>query len=104
MALVRSGAARMVALTLGEQGALLASADGVLRMAAVPCEVRSAVGAGDSFTAAMTLALSRGAPLREALAWGVAAGAAAVACSGTARIRRVDVEMQYRRLTALVPA
>jgi 6-phosphofructokinase 2 len=66
MALVRARAARLVAVTLGEQGALLASEAGVLRLAAMPCEVRSAVGAGDSFTAAMTLALARGAPPDEA--------------------------------------
>lgn len=99
MALVRAGAARLVAVTLGENGALLASKAGVLRLAALRCEVRSAVGAGDSFTAAMALALARGAGLREALTWGVAAGTAAVACSGTARIHRVDVEAQYQRLT-----
>jgi len=103
MALVRAGAVRLVAVTLGEQGAFVASAEGVIRLAALPCELRSAVGAGDSFTAAMTLALARGAKLADALAWGVAAGTAAVACAGTARIRRADVEMQYQRLTEAVP-
>ncbi len=103
MALVRARAARLIAVTLGEDGAFVASDEGVIRLAAMPCEVRSAVGAGDSFTAAMTLALARGAMLEDALAWGVAAGTAAVACAGTARIRRVDVEKQYQRLTELVP-
>ncbi len=98
LALVRAGAARLVAVTLGEDGAFVACEDGVIRLAALPCEVRSAVGAGDSFTASMTLALARGGTLAEALAWGVAAGTAAVACAGTARIRKVDVEMQYQRL------
>ena len=60
LALVRAGAARLVAVTLGEDGAFVASAEGVIRLAALPCEVRSAVGAGDSFTAAMALALARG--------------------------------------------
>lgn len=98
MALVRAGAARLVAVTLGEEGAFVASADGVIRRPALACEIRSAVGAGDSFTAAMTQALANGATLEDALAWGVAAGTAAVACAGTARIRKVDVEMQYQRL------
>ena len=97
-ALVHAGAAELVAVTLGEDGALLASRGGVIRMAAMPCDVRSAVGAGDSFTAAMTLALARGDNLATALRWGVAAGTAAVVCSGTARIHRVDVETQYQRL------
>ncbi len=102
LALVQAGAAELVAVTLGEEGAVLASRDGVTRLAALSCDVRSAVGAGDSFTAAMTLAMARGAPLVEALRWGVAAGTAAVVCAGTARIRRVDVEMQYRRLMEAV--
>lgn len=104
MALVRAGAARLIAVTLGAEGAFVASADGVTRLAAMHCEVQSAVGAGDSFTAAMVLALSRGNALADALAWGVAAGTAAVVCAGTARIRRVDVDTQYQRLTEAAPA
>ncbi len=100
MALVRGGAARLVAVTLGEYGAFLASEEGIVRMPALPSVVRSAVGAGDSFTAGMTWALARGDSLEEALAWGVAAGTAAVVCAGTARVRRSDVEAQYVRLKA----
>lgn len=100
MALVRGGAARLVAVTLGEGGAFVASDQGVIRMPAVPSTVRSAVGAGDSFTAAMTLALARGDALEDALAWGVAAGTAAVACAGTARVRKQEVEAQYQHLQA----
>lgn len=100
MALVRQGAARLVAVSLGELGAFVASGDGVIRMAALPCKVLSAVGAGDSFVAAMSLALARGATLRDALRWGVAAGTAAVMCAGTARLRRRDVEHQHQRLAA----
>jgi 6-phosphofructokinase 2 len=98
MSLVREGKARLVAVTLGEQGAFLASAQGVVRMPALEVPFRSAVGAGDSFVAAMTLALSRGRSPEDALAYGVAAGAATVACAGTARLLKEDVETQYRRL------
>lgn len=70
MALVRSGAARLVALTLGRDGALLASADGVLRTPAMDVPMQSSVGAGDAFLGAMALALARGASQREALGWG----------------------------------
>jgi 6-phosphofructokinase 2 len=97
MALVRRGDANMVALTLGAAGALLATAAGVHRMAALPGPVRSTVGAGDAFLAAMTLALVRGKTAENALAWGIAAGSAAVARIGTARFTRAEVE-------ALVPA
>ena len=95
-ALVASGGAERVAVSLGDQGALLATREGVWRMAALPVRVRGAVGAGDSFVAAMVLALARGAPPREALAWGMAAGAAAVTSTGTAHPTRATIEELFR--------
>jgi 6-phosphofructokinase 2 len=56
---------------------------------------RGAVGAGDSFLAGLVLGLARGLPDRLALAFGMAAGAAAVATYGTAQVRREDVEAMY---------
>jgi 6-phosphofructokinase 2 len=98
MELVRRGLARFVAVTLGHEGALLATPDGVIRMPAMDVPMRSSVGAGDAFLAATTLALARGAAPVDALAWGTAAGATAIACAGTARLRRADVEARYREL------
>ena len=98
MALVWRRAARMVALTLGAEGALLATEDGVIRMGAMDEPMHSSVGAGDAFLAALTLALARGSTPADAMAWGTAAGAAAIACAGTARLRRADVEARYRVL------
>jgi 6-phosphofructokinase 2 len=98
MNLVRRGAAKLVAVTLGHEGALLASHAGVVRMPAMGVPVHSSVGAGDAFLAATTLALARGATPSEALAWGTAAGATAIACAGTARLRRDEVESRYRQL------
>ena len=102
MALVRRGAARMVAVTLGAEGALLATEDGVLRMPAMDEAMHSSVGAGDAFLAAATLALARGATPADALAWGTAAGATAIACAGTARLRRADVEARYPGIVAAI--
>ena len=101
MALVRSGAAEMIAVTLGHQGALLATVDGVLRMPAMDVPMHSSVGAGDAFLGAATLSLARGESAAEALAWGTAAGATAIACAGTARLRRADVEERYLQLMAV---
>ncbi len=100
MDLVGRGASRYVAVTLGADGALLATPEGVLRMPALDVPVHSSVGAGDAFLAAATLALARGATPFEALAWGTAAGATAIACAGTARLRRADVAARYRQLTS----
>jgi 6-phosphofructokinase 2 len=101
MALVRSGAARLVAVTLGQQGALLATPDGVLRLPAMDVPMHSSVGAGDAFLGATTLSLARGESPFEALAWGTAAGATAIACAGTARLRRAEVEERYLQLMAV---
>ncbi|MCQ4160107.1 1-phosphofructokinase family hexose kinase [Roseomonas sp. GC11] len=97
-ALVAGGAARRIAVTLGQDGALLAHAGGTLRLPALPVTVRGAVGAGDSFVAAMVLALARGAAEADAFAWGVAAGAAAVSQAGTAHPARADVAALRARL------
>jgi 6-phosphofructokinase 2 len=92
MALVESGKIEILAVTLGHEGALLATREGPMRLPALPVEARSAVGAGDSFVAAMTLALAQGRTAREAFIRGVAAGTAAVLTAGTELCRRADVD------------
>jgi 6-phosphofructokinase 2 len=96
-ALISSGAARMIALSLGREGALLASGHRIIRLPAWAVEEQSAVGAGDSFVAGLVLGLARGLSHHDALALGIAAGAAAVATYGTAQVTRDRVEEIYRR-------
>jgi 6-phosphofructokinase 2 len=92
MALVRKGMADMVAVSLGAGGALLATAQAVHRQPALPGPVRSTVGAGDAFLAAMTLALARNKSPEHALTWALAAASVAVSGVGTARLTRAEVE------------
>jgi 6-phosphofructokinase 2 len=98
VALQRGGAAQMIAVSLGRDGALLAGANGVVRLPALPVKAESAVGAGDSFLAGLVLGLARGMAEREALALAVAAGSAAVTTYGTALVRREEVEVLFRQL------
>jgi 6-phosphofructokinase 2 len=98
---VRAGIAEIVAVTLGREGAILATGGRVLRMAAADVEVRSAVGAGDSFLAAMTLALSRGDSVPDAFLFGMAGGSAAVLTPGTQLCRRSDVERIYAEMASV---
>jgi 6-phosphofructokinase 2 len=95
--LIRSGAARMIAVSLGRDGAILGTQEGISRLPAMKVEECSAVGAGDSFLAGLVFGLARGVSHREALALGIAAGAASVATYGTAQVRRADVEALYRK-------
>jgi len=100
MDLVERGAAEIVALTLGEAGALLATRDGVLRIAAPEVEPESAVGAGDSFIGGMCFALAEDHAIADAFRYGVAAGTAALLTAGTELCRRDDVERLYRAIKA----
>jgi 6-phosphofructokinase 2 len=98
MAMIGKGHAERVAVSLGDEGAFLASPEGCIDLAAPPVEMHSAVGAGDSFVAGMTLGLAEGRGLREALCLAVAAGSAAVMTMGTELCRRDDVERLDRLL------
>lgn len=101
--LIARGACEVLALTLGAEGALLTWAGGQLRLPSPKVEVRSAVGAGDSFVAAMVFKLAAEAPLAEAFRYGIAAGAAALLTPGTELCRREDVERLYAGLRAQAP-
>lgn len=90
-AIIAAGQASMVAVTLGADGAVLATRDKVMRRPAIEVEVRSAVGAGDSFLGAMVWALSEGWDVERAFLLGMAAGAAATCNTGTSLCRKDDV-------------
>jgi len=95
LSLVRRGQAEMVAVSMGAQGALLASAEGVIRRSAPRVKARSAIGAGDSFLGAMIWALGEGWATEDAFEFAIAAGAAAVLTSGTQLCRKADIEALY---------
>ena len=99
--LAESGASRMVALTLGPEGALLATRDDLVRSRAPHVSLSSAVGAGDSFTAALVMALAEGRPAAKALRRGVAAGAAALLTPATELCQPGDVDRLDRELAAM---
>lgn len=104
--IVRSERAEHVAVTLGHRGALLANAQGTMFVPAIPIVAKSAVGAGDSFLAAMVFKLCRGDTPAEAFRYGVAAGAAAVRTPGTDLSRPEDIDALYADLleAVLTPA
>jgi len=71
-----------VIVTLGAAGAVLAGADGPGHVPAPPANVVDTTGAGDAFVGALAAELAAGASLRDAVALGVRAGAAAVQAKG----------------------
>lgn len=77
----RTGGA--VVLTRGGLGALIADADATLEVPPTPvAEVVDTTGAGDSFTAALAVAVAEGRALPDAAAFAAAAGAHAVTIAG----------------------
>lgn len=92
LSLVKTGAAQMVAVTLGKDGGFLADHDGIYHVAALKIKALSAVGAGDSFLAGMVQALSEGKSNRDAFRTGMAAGAAACLNIGTQLCYKADVD------------
>lgn len=96
--LIAKGSAEIVAISLGRDGAMIVAAEGMWRLAAPPVTARSAVGAGDSFVAAAAVALAERRPLDVVLAYGVAAGTAAVLSPGNDLANPNDVERLYATL------
>jgi 6-phosphofructokinase 2 len=90
--MIERGVALAVVVSLGSQGALLATPAHSLRFATVPVQSGSGVGAGDAMVAAITVGLSRGWPLSRSVQFGIAAGAAKLLTPGTATCPRADVE------------
>jgi 6-phosphofructokinase 2 len=87
-----------LALSLGEEGAVLVTEETVLPVSSPRVDTVSKIGAGDSMLAGMVLSLARGSSLEDALRYGIAAGAAAVQTPGTELCRREDTEELYRRI------
>jgi 6-phosphofructokinase 2 len=89
--LIARGVAKKVIVARGADGSVLADAKQRIFAKAPKVQVRSKVGAGDSFVGGYTLALARGQSEAEALAQGVAAAAAAVMSDATELCRAEDV-------------
>ena len=99
--IVTAGKVEHVAVTMGDKGALLASSGGSWFLPAVPVEARSAVGAGDSFVAAMTYGFATGLDAKQAFRLGMAAGAAAVRAPGMELCNAEDVKQLLEQVPQL---
>ncbi|MDJ0977558.1 MAG: 1-phosphofructokinase family hexose kinase [Erythrobacter sp.] len=95
--IVTGGGARLVVVSMGERGGVMASEDGVIEARASNVETRSAVGAGDSCVAAMVHGLASGRSNEAAFRLGVAAGSAALITPGTGLAAASDIDALYRQ-------
>lgn len=93
--LVDQHAAEIVIITLGDNGACIASASDLLLIRPPKVKVLSAVGAGDSFLAALTIGLVNNWSLEDASRFGVAAATSAVTTEATELCERSATQRYF---------
>lgn len=98
--LIDSRVAELIVVSLGSEGALLATSQGGHYFPPVPVEVVSGVGAGDAMVAAIAVGLTRGWSPSKSVQFGVATGAAMLLTPGTEVCVRTDVERLFEAAPA----
>lgn len=93
--LIAAGVAEIIVVSLGSEGALLATSQGGHHFPPVPVEAVSGVGAGDAMVAAIAVGLTRGWSPTKSVQFGVATGAAMLLTPGTEVCARADVERLF---------
>jgi 6-phosphofructokinase 2 len=97
-AVIATGRCKVLVVSLGAAGALLATEQGCRRFPAAAVTPVGSIGAGDSMLAGILVALVRGWTMADAVRFGIAAGGAALLRPGTELCRREDAERLYREL------
>jgi 6-phosphofructokinase 2 len=95
---IEKGAAEIVVVSLGAEGAILVSKDTTEFVAAPKVIKKSTVGAGDSMVGGMVWALSQNKSLKEVIQMGVCCGTAATMNEGTQLFRVEDVEKLFKEM------
>ncbi|MEK7624804.1 MAG: carbohydrate kinase family protein [Patescibacteria group bacterium] len=97
--------AKEVVLTDAVRGAWAANQDEVWHMKALPVPVISMTGAGDAFSAAYLAARIYKLDLRQALAWGIANGAAVIQKEGPhdGLLDRKEIELFLNKFKTIQP-
>ena len=95
---IEKGAAEIVVVSLGAEGAILVSKDTTEFVPAPKVAKKSTVGAGDSMVGGMVLALSQNKSLKEVIQIGVCCGTAATMNEGTQLFKVEDVEKLFKEM------
>ena len=96
--LIENGAAEIVIVSLGTQGAILVSKEQIEFVKAPKVTKKSTVGAGDSMVGGMVWALSQNKTLKEVIQWGVSCGTAATMNEGTQLFKKEDAIKLFEEL------
>jgi 6-phosphofructokinase 2 len=95
---IEKGAAEIVVVSLGADGAILVSKDITEYVAAPKVKKKSTVGAGDSMVGGLVWALSQNKSLKEVIQIGVCCGTAATMNEGTQLFKVEDVEKLFKEM------
>ncbi len=86
-----------VALSMGADGLVLATADEAVWAKPPAVQVSNPTGAGDSLLAGVAWALQQGLPLQDVARWGASAGTASAMRDGVSVGSRAEVEAIYQQ-------
>jgi len=100
---IRRMGAQNVVISMGKAGALLHTSEGTWLTHTPKIQEKNPIGAGDSMVGGLVWALTQEIPLKEALGWGVASGAATASLPGTEvgsrpLIEELFSQVRYERL------
>lgn len=88
----------IIALSMGGHGCAFITKDKIYFAKAIPVEVKSTVGAGDSMVAALAYAIQKNASLKEAIKLAVAAATASITNEGTQMGTKDQIEFWKDRV------
>ncbi len=91
---------KILVVSLGAKGALLATQNQMEHIAAPTVHQKSTIGAGDSMVAGMILSLTQGKSYTEMVRYGVACGTAATIHPGTQLCKKEDVDKLYKWISS----
>lgn len=93
---LKNNPCEVMIVSLGSQGALMATKNQVEYIAAPIVLQKSTIGAGDSMVAGMVMALYQGKSFSDMAKYGVACGTAATMTPGSQLCKKKDVEALYK--------
>ena len=90
---------RLVVVSMGKQGCIFLSHEGIYQAEALHIQAHSSVGAGDAMVAAIAYALEQDTPMEQLIALAVACSAGAVMTKGTQPAEKAVVEKLMKQVT-----
>lgn len=96
--IINSGGAEVVVVSLGPDGAMIATKDYFQHVRVPKIDKKTTVGAGDSMVGGMVWALSKGDSIENVIKWGVACGSAATMNEGTQLFKLDDAKDLFGKL------